>query len=38
VIIATVVTDSDGTLKIKRIEEFVDSENHVQNLKAFTSK
>jgi len=38
VIIATVATDSDGTLKIKQIEEFVDSQNHVQNLQAFASK
>lgn len=30
IVIATVVTDDDGSLKIKRVEEFLDSKSQLE--------
>jgi len=35
--ITTLVTDSDGTLKIKQIEEFVDSQVYAVQMEAFAA-
>lgn len=34
IVIATIVTDNDGGLKIKRIEEFIDSKGHLEAMRA----
>jgi len=38
VIIPTVVTGADGTLKIEQTEEFVDSKATIEQIKAFAAK
>jgi len=35
--IAHVVTDEDGSLKIKKIEEFIDSKTFLESMQAFAA-
>lgn len=37
IIIAHIVTDEDGSLKIKQIEEFVDSKSFLDSMQAFVA-
>jgi hypothetical protein len=35
IVIATIVTGEDGSLKIQKIEEFIDSKVHLESMQAF---
>ena len=38
IVIATIVTDDDGALKIGQIEEFIDSKIRFEQMKAFAAR